>query len=366
MVEVIIASGIQAYLLYTSNITIDRPQCWNASELPEYAISILNTSLTSIINKLHPPSSAIIISGGLTTNEAFLAFRLACRLNAKYGFYAEIPTPNYLLIKKTIYYIASLILRPHFCIAIGKRARLFYKKVLSRSCKVYASRYYFGSADRSCDPLVKSLRIANAIFNDNILRVKPVLVTKEIVPTRTISFIFFGRYIHRNNPLKLVSAFSKVLRDYHNARLIMAGYGPLERQLIEMASNLNLSESVSFVTSAADWDSRLQSLVQSHYIICPYQYSGWGLVVREALNAGLRVISSDTVEASFEELDDLLDGEFINSGSEANIYDALRFAVACSPYLLHIQSLKHLAPNWHSSSAAIFFSILRWKLLYEF
>lgn len=59
-------------------------------------------------------------------------------------------------------------------------------------------------------------------------------------------FIAVGRFVGKKSPLSVVRAFAEVVRDVPEARLSMIGDGPLRQACIDLADELNISDSANF------------------------------------------------------------------------------------------------------------------------
>jgi glycosyltransferase involved in cell wall biosynthesis len=110
-------------------------------------------------------------------------------------------------------------------------------------------------------------------------------------------FLFSGALIHRKGVDTLAEAFSRLVAQGSDAKLMILGAGEMEASLRAQLSSVG--ERCQFL-GFADWD-----LLSAHYrradILCaPSRYDGWGLIVPEGLAAGLPVISTKTTGSAVE------------------------------------------------------------------
>ncbi len=111
-------------------------------------------------------------------------------------------------------------------------------------------------------------------------RLQPAAARQQLkLPSHKRIILFVGQLIERKNILSLVSAFNRVSRCYPQLHLVVAGVGPLTSQ-IEPSSNLTLLghqeyRQLPLLYAAAD------------VLILPSCEEVWGLVVNEAMAAGL-------------------------------------------------------------------------------
>lgn len=135
------------------------------------------------------------------------------------------------------------------------------------------------------------------------------------VPDDEFRYLYVGRLIECKNLEFLVDEFVKSGR-----KLTIAGDGHLRARLGAIANGCENIEFVGFVDN-----SRIQELYGSHDIfILPSSSETWGMVVEEALYAGLPVIVSDRVGSGR----DLV--ESLNSGAVFRLDDSQDFERACN------------------------------------
>ncbi len=80
-------------------------------------------------------------------------------------------------------------------------------------------------------------------------------------------------------------------------RLVLVGDGPEHASLEKMVKKEGLEDIVTF-TGTLPMSSARQIISQSHVLILPSLYDGWGAVVNEALMEGTMVYCSDKCGAS--------------------------------------------------------------------
>lgn len=128
---------------------------------------------------------------------------------------------------------------------------------------------------------------------------KPGRPTLPHVPKGECRYLYVGRLIECKNLEFLVEEFVK-----SGKRLTIAGDGHLRSRLEEIANGCDNIEFVGFVDN-----SLIQELYSRHDIfVLPSSSETWGMVVEEALYAGLPVIVSDRVGSGSEMVDALRSG----------------------------------------------------------
>lgn len=110
-----------------------------------------------------------------------------------------------------------------------------------------------------------------------------------------------------------------------NARLLLVGR---EAELPAMLSRLP-AESQSRVEYAGFQapDALPGFFARADAFVLPSRYDGWGVVVNQALGAGLPIIVSDQVGAGYDLITPGKNGEIFRSGDEADLAAKMRFLV---------------------------------------
>jgi L-malate glycosyltransferase len=88
----------------------------------------------------------------------------------------------------------------------------------------------------------------------------------------------------------LIHAMKLVLNRYPDARLLIAGEGPMERRLVSLVRSLNIEKNVIFIPSV-DGTARTLSIIDVY--VLPSIKEGLGLSLMEAMAAGIPCIGSD-------------------------------------------------------------------------
>lgn len=101
------------------------------------------------------------------------------------------------------------------------------------------------------------------------------------------AFLFVGQLIHRKQPDVLLRAFAAVRRDADTLQFV--GDGPLRASLEREAEHLGIAGHVTF-TGSLDNDTTIDVIVASDTLVLPSVEEVWGLVVNEALAAGLHAV----------------------------------------------------------------------------
>lgn len=122
-------------------------------------------------------------------------------------------------------------------------------------------------------------------------------ITDELIDGHVLQFLTCCQMIHRKG-LDVLFKACKELKDT-NWRLTLVGDGPLRRKLEKEFIKHFSNERINF-TGEVSYEKRHLSFADKHVFILPSRWDGWGMVVPEALAAGLPVISTDRVTSAHE------------------------------------------------------------------
>ena len=144
----------------------------------------------------------------------------------------------------------------------------------------------------------------------------------------TITFLFCGQMIARKGLDHLLTAFATLPE---NARLLLVGR---EAELPQLLAVLppSVRERVRYAGFHAP-DALPKFFAQADVFVLPSRYDGWGVVVNQALGAGLPIIASDQVGAAHDLVRENENGFTFPSG-DANALAAVMFRYATNPALV--------------------------------
>jgi glycosyltransferase involved in cell wall biosynthesis len=142
----------------------------------------------------------------------------------------------------------------------------------------------------------------------------------------TVRFLYCGQLIHRKGVDLLCRAFCELLQTGANARLTLAGEGPLKESL-QQAVPERYRDRVIFL-GFQSMDALPRIFGDADVFVLPSRHDGWGVVVNQAVAAGLPVIATEAVGAA----EDLVQGQgtgwVIPADDEQAILNAMQQAIA--------------------------------------
>lgn len=130
------------------------------------------------------------------------------------------------------------------------------------------------------------------IFTDiqKIQVTQPKFDLHERFPESNLILLWVGRMGKVKNLSFLLKAFKYILEAFPKAILILAGDGPEETRMNDLAKKLGIADSVHFEGGQQDLVSYYKT---ADIFVFPSLYEGWGRVIVEAAAAGLPVVMSD-------------------------------------------------------------------------
>jgi UDP-glucuronate decarboxylase len=138
--------------------------------------------------------------------------------------------------------------------------------------------------------------------------------------TGPVRFLFIGQYIDRKGVDELLAAFEKVSKK--DAVLTLAGAGPLASE-VEAFCKRTHHVNKGFVQP----DTLPDILAESDVFVFPSRYDGWGVVVAEAMAAGLPVISTRAVGAFADMNRSGRAGRFCEEVTAEEIYKEVKYYI---------------------------------------
>ncbi len=178
--------------------------------------------------------------------------------------------------------------------------------------------------------------------------------TSEPKPARTdpdrgtVTFLFCGQMITRKGVDQLLAAFATLPE---NARLLLVGR---EAELPQLLANAapSVRERVRYAGFQAP-DVLPRFFAQADVFVLPSRYDGWGVVVNQALGAGLPILVSDHVGAAHDLVQEGENG-FTFPAGDANALAAamLRYAADPALALTHGEASRRASAEWTPARGA--------------
>ena len=164
----------------------------------------------------------------------------------------------------------------------------------------------------------------------------------------TVTFLFCGQMIARKGVDQLLAAFATLPE---NARLLLIGR---EAELPSLLARLATSVRgrVRYAGFQAP-DALPQFFAQADVFVLPSRHDGWGVVVNQALGAGLPIIASDHVGAAHDLIHEGENGFIFPAGdTDALAAAMLRYAVSPALAITHGEASRRAHGEWTPARGA--------------
>ena len=130
-----------------------------------------------------------------------------------------------------------------------------------------------------------------------------------------------GRLSRNKRQDLLVRAFAAIADDHPDWELVIHGKGPRERRLRTLVEQLGVGERVRLPGAT---DRLPEALAEGSVFALTSQFEAFGIVLVEAMRAGMAVVSTDCRHGPAEIITDGVDGLLVTEGDLEAIADGLR------------------------------------------
>jgi glycosyltransferase involved in cell wall biosynthesis len=227
-----------------------------------------------IANTLKTNSCDLFVISDYSAPTAQIAMRFLNRREKQWVFWGEIPGLN----------------RRGW---VGNLLRQQLQKPISNGASAVAA---VGSeAARAYRELFPRIRVSNIPYFCDLTPFSTVAKERWSRRKRTVDVLFSGQLIERKGVDLLVRAFAQISDQIPELRLQLLGTGPAFNALVNMIPP-ELQHRIHFLGFQQP-AALPQIFAAADIFVLPSRHDGWGVVVNEALGAGLPIIVSDRVGA---------------------------------------------------------------------
>jgi len=160
-----------------------------------------------------------------------------------------------------------------------------------------------------------------------------------------VVFFFCGQMIARKGVDLLIAAFEQIAAQSKNAKLLLVGR---EAELPSLLSNVKpaIRERISYAGFQAP-DELPRFFARADVFVLPSRYEGWGVVVNQALGAGLPIICSDAVGAGYDLVVDDKNGLKFKTDDVNDLTEKMQRFVTEPPLSAKLGAVsKQMAQEW--------------------
>ena len=140
-----------------------------------------------------------------------------------------------------------------------------------------------------------------------------------------IRFLYCGQLIPRKGVDTLIRAFLRVVAMYSNVELEIMGDGPAKERLQGMVPN-EFQNRIIFAGSIP-FEQRVTHFQDADALVHPARHEGWGVVIQEAMAAGLPILSTRDTEAAVTLVQDGRNGFLVPTNDVEALYQQIRWLV---------------------------------------
>ncbi|MGF1495084.1 MAG: glycosyltransferase family 4 protein [Microcoleaceae cyanobacterium] len=165
-------------------------------------------------------------------------------------------------------------------------------------------------------------------------------------PRDPVTILFCGQMIRRKGVDLLLKAFENLVQSGFKARLLLVGR---EAELPQMLKLIDpkIQSQIHYAGFQAP-ENLPQFFQQADIFVLPSRYDGWGVVVNQALGAGLPIICSDQVGAAYDLIEPGINGEIFPSGDVKVLTQAMKTFLKKPGYIqLASQFSIKKSQGWH-------------------
>ncbi len=164
-------------------------------------------------------------------------------------------------------------------------------------------------------------------------------------PNAPLRILYCGQLVHRKGVDLLVRAFVRLAERDENVRLKLVGDGELRADLVGAIPE-GVRARVEF-TGFLQVNELAAQFAGADVFVLPSRHDGWGVVVNQALAAGLPIICSDAVGAAVDLVAPGENGTIVPAGDEDALYNTfVDFAADREKLLRFAERSRAAADDW--------------------
>lgn len=244
--------------------------------------------------------------------------------------------PTYIMISV----LCRIFNKPYIIIYDGINPKRIYTKeskikYLLKKFVISKATSIFGNGQVSKEYFSKQFKYnVDSIYNQyltvDIDRIIAIGDRKEIIrqqlrekyniPQSSRTIMYSGRLIKRKNVDKIIEAINS-LSDKEEYTLLIVGDGEEKESLKTLIEKVNVN--VVFTDFIEEQDKLFEYYFMADTLILPSEDEPWGLVINEAMAAGLPVIASDECGAYMDLVSNDKNGYVVSAGSVQDIANSL-------------------------------------------
>jgi glycosyltransferase involved in cell wall biosynthesis len=149
---------------------------------------------------------------------------------------------------------------------------------------------------------------------------------RRAAPASEVNFLFCGQMNRRKGVDLLLTAFARLITKGLNVRLLLVGR---EAELPQFLRTVNSASRERIDYAGFQPPERLpEYFSRADVFVLPSRYDGWGVVVNQALGAGLPIICSDSVGAGLDLVEENVNGLRFATGNAGELQRCMEQAAS--------------------------------------
>lgn len=166
-----------------------------------------------------------------------------------------------------------------------------------------------------------------------------------------ILFLYTGQLIARKGVKYLLRAFTMLKYEYNNVALLILGNGERETKLKKYVQEQSISD-IHFLGFIQPTQIPYY-FTSADVLVFPSLDDGWGLVINEAMSAGLPIISTTKVGAAIDLVQQGGNGFLVETNNSEALYQAMKFFVKYPEKIISFGGKsKFIIENWTPEKSA--------------
>jgi glycosyltransferase involved in cell wall biosynthesis len=162
--------------------------------------------------------------------------------------------------------------------------------------------------------------------------------------TAEVKFMTCSDLISRKGIDLLISAFVRAADSNPHISLTIVGDGPEREDLIALVPK-EVRDRITFAGSVP-FAERIVFFAQADIFVHPSRHDGWGVVIQEALCAGLPVIATKQTGAAYELVEEGKNGFLVEADDEAALTARLLWFAAHPEQIPSLSRHARIAASW--------------------
>jgi glycosyltransferase involved in cell wall biosynthesis len=251
----------------------------------------------------------VLIVNGWQDLACQMAFFLCKLTGRKYIIWSE-STINEKSWRRTLTLplVKILVRGADACIAIGSRSKEYFEILGADPKKIFVAYY--------------TVDIRHFIKGSTINQNERHLIKNKLGIRTSNMILYVGQFIERKGISYLLRAYKKLREKTSDTSLLLVGYGPQKDFLMERVKKKKI-EDVIFMDHV-ELSQMPKMYAIADVFVLPSSEETWGLVINEAMAAGLPIITTNKVGASEDLVDDGRNGFVIPARNSRALEAALK------------------------------------------